>query len=784
MMRLAGMFFATLIAMPVSAETVQVSSGEHEDFTRLVFKIDPAREWALQTNAQKAELIVNGSSITFADSIVFDRIPQTRLVSVAQTSDSMASRYQMNLGCACVVTAFAYLDTYIVVDIHDSDGPLPPDPIIASVMETQRIKPLLVPLDVQENAYVMPSSTARTTAGLEEPSAIVDPVAVDTKPTEVSQTDTTDDELAKIVSEARTKLLEQLTFAAEMGLLDFEGGHDPVTDQPMETVDTTVSEVVLDEGVGEQRETIEETLPGRLLEDQFTITTVYERDTRHIEGPLNHGLIHCPTDEQLDIGSWSTENSFSDQLSILRSGLLKEFDDPDLQVAERLVKLYIRYGFGAEAVSYLQDYGAVIEDADLLRDMAAVMDGKSAKPDGPLAKAESCAGAAGLWSMVGLYPELTTSELHERSILAAFAELPADVRRTIGPRLSLAFSNRNFVGSARLVSDILERAPGDHGDYQRLNSARYARDNGDIDAAKNIYQDLVARNSGATIIALIELAQMLLDEEYSAPASLVEDLGAAADEVRGTKEGFELRRLEGLWLQNIGGGMAALELIAKERAVEDLNAEKLGMIAGEILFKMSPDTDGQMQYVRSINEYLYLIDGNADNAVLLLDIGTKLIEAGLPNMALDIIHPLVVQGDIPAKVMSAKGLLANFDPDSAIRQLAGLTGDEVREIRIQAFLNLGAFEKTLQELSKLGDKPHFDLELTWYPGDWTVAAQQNVFAKEILDRFVQVENPYPDSSTLGVEVVENAALTLAETTALLQRSSAVSEELSALFNAD
>ncbi len=772
MIRVLWFMLAVFLASAAGAKTVRVTSGEHEGFTRLVFAIDPATDWALEQVPQQATLVFKDTSLSFKDSTVFQRIPKTRLLSVAQAKNHDETRYTLSLACPCDVQAYAYQNAYIVVDILDSTGPLPPDPVFEFIKESQTIPPLPQIPEPQDEAYTFPEALRRPPPALEEPSTIVDSPIPEVLPVNVNHevAGNAEDDLKTTVDEARTKLLERLTFAAEMGLVDFEEGRAPSVDTPETEPEAETAETP----------TPAEVAPETPVEDQFVITTVYERDSRqHSENP-NLGLENCPSDARLDIASWSDGSDFSDQLSKLRSGLLKEFDTPNPEAATALVKLYIRYGFGVEALEYLKDYADDIPDAALLRDMARVMDGDSALPDGPLVNAAGCAGAAGLWSLVGMYPDISEGDVKENTVLSAFSELPPDVRRAIGPRLVQAFTELNLVGSARLATEIMERAPGEKSDFEQLATARLARDEGNTDAAEVIYRDLVSRNSGASITALIELAEMLLEEDKPAPLSLVADLGAAADEVRGTKDGYALRRLEGLWLQKTHGGLAALDLIAKERGIAGLDSGILDQVAGEIFREMSPEVDGTAAYVKAVSSYLYLLENVKNKKPLMLDIGEKLIEAGLPNMTIDLLEPYKSTEDRAVNLILAKALLADFNPAEALAVLENIEGQESVETRIQAFLNLGDFQHAFAELGKLEDGNHFQPDLAWYPGDWALAVKQDPYAARILQK-ISLHTAVPSVSPQPEGVGGDSKPSLAETTALLQRSSAVSDELASLL---
>lgn len=379
-----------------AAENVVVTSGEHEDYTRLVFATSPNREWRLEFGENSAILVFPQQDLVFADEKIFTRIPKTRLVSTSSRMRRGISEYQIALACDCDVSAFSYLDAYIVVDISDRSDPLivtpnarhtAPAPLSSSLIEGEHKPPEFVSwalpvaptynggLDkvnlVQQGDDLEVLGLAPTQESDAPPSDLQD-----NKP--ASENVTTEFEDFELVSEdtvqqavevARSSLLQQLTLAADQGLLDLnEPGSDP---QP-----ATIGEdvVVIEEILTEQQRPENK--------NQVLIQTVYSRDTNQAAKDDVPASNHCPTDESLDVASWGSGVDFSGEISIARKRLLGEFDEPNSIELERLVKTYIRYGFGAEAISYLSNGNLEISKQRLLRDLAAIVDGKSAWPDG------------------------------------------------------------------------------------------------------------------------------------------------------------------------------------------------------------------------------------------------------------------------------------------------------------------------------------------------------------------------------------------------------------------
>ena len=158
---------------------------------------------------------------------------------------------------------------------------------------------------------------------------------------------------------------------------------------------------------------------------------------------------------------------------------------------------------------------------------------------------------------IGFHIYSGSQNLKAESIIDAFAELPPDIRRLFGPRLVSAFVGREYGALGRQVADILERAPGDHGDAHDLTVGNLMETEGKEAEAGEEYQALFEDNTIVATDALIELATLELDQDRPPSSHLLMDLGTAANVERGTQRGAALRRLESLWMVKSGNEAGA-----------------------------------------------------------------------------------------------------------------------------------------------------------------------------------------------------------------------------------
>ena len=748
----------------VLSQQVAVTSGEHDGFTRLVLELDPALDWRLEDRTGIATLIVEGAPVDFDTSRVFDRISKARLGGLSTEKTGTDSRLTLQLGCPCSVKAFPYLARYIVLDISDpemrptarpvtavvpSDQPPPPD-----MMERRTtLPPLLTPPDRMPSPLdALPAAKAETT---------------DEVPPDMSADGT--DDYAGLVEEARTRLLEQMTMASETGLIDLSEALPPADPAPAES------------GVEPNRESppIETVADKPQNGSQFAVSSVFDRDKRVSGVEKNQGDQACPAESLLDIASWTPEGPFSDRLAELRGDLVLEFDRIDPQAATQIAQLYIRFGLGREARMYLDEYKDIIPDAALLAEMAFTAEGDKI-PDGEiLAGASGCSGLAGLWSAVATRQAGDMSEETAASIVATLSELPPDLRRLFGPRLFKVLVEAGFPELAQRTSDIIERAPGADDPFQRLISAELARDRGELAEAERLYRGLIVPRSNASLRALVELAEMRLKNDMQADRTFVADLGAAADEQRGTLDGRILRRLEVLWTAKTDGPEKSLELV--ERTVKKYPDSRnfFREVAVQVFSITLPRAELAEENLTAMIRYENLLGTPQQNPETFLQLATVSLEAGLPDLSIRLLQPLAQSGDDKVSILMAKSSLQSFEPVAALSILENIDNDAATILRVRSYLELGAFGSALSEIDKLKEPDRFPVLPEWYPGDWVDAANNNEAAAEIRDTFasgIDIGEPQilPD--------ISSGPVSLEKTRAVLARGKAVEQRFSEILS--
>ncbi|MBV1927602.1 MAG: hypothetical protein KUG62_10620, partial [Rhodobacteraceae bacterium] len=127
--RLPVLIASLFIANPLFARIIEVRSGEHDTFSRIVLNIPAGTEWILKQVEKQAELSLQLPDIQFDTSQVFSRIPRDRILGLSQLQSGKALR--INMGCLCKAVGFMQDGTLLVIDIQDPKTPISsPSPIM------------------------------------------------------------------------------------------------------------------------------------------------------------------------------------------------------------------------------------------------------------------------------------------------------------------------------------------------------------------------------------------------------------------------------------------------------------------------------------------------------------------------------------------------------------------------------------------------------------------------------------------------------------------------------
>lgn len=427
------------------AQTIRVQSGDHPGFTRLVLPIGADREWNLDQDLNgRWDLTLTPSVDGFDTSAAFNLIQRTRLTGLTATQV-----LSLELACACTVTSFRHDARYLVIDIADPD-PNAPAPEIAD--------PEVADPGASDRAAAAAALPNLATL-LGSPDGLPDIAApsVDAAPPVVAESPEHTAPNPRL-AEAAQIMAEQLARAAASGLLDIAPQQEMTTgdptdetrqspDVPLDAEAPAIETAATPDPHGAPIEPPSGPLPIR-AETAFDTTLPSELP---IGSPPAEAS--CANDPFV-IADWSDGDSLFQNLGALRRDLYDERDVLTTDGAMELAQHYLYYGFGAEALYWLEQLAD--PPVELLH-VAALVDGAETAPFLTVDSTDSCTQGELLWRyMAGAVTSPLTAE-DTAAIQRAFGNLPPGLRDHMGPRLAMRLVEDGYAGTARNIRDVLHR---------------------------------------------------------------------------------------------------------------------------------------------------------------------------------------------------------------------------------------------------------------------------------------------------------------------------------------
>jgi hypothetical protein len=548
------------------------------------------------------------------------------------------------------------------------------------------------------------------------------------------------------IEAARDRLLAQLTKAAEQGLLT-------LSDQP----ETPPAPAPAAEEAGAheaaapahaEADAAQSPKAPAAPEPQLQVRTaidIAQGDSR-ARPPAETPDIICIPDSALDIGSWSTDAPFSDQLGERRRALVGEFDEANPDAVIGYAKFMLSFGLGVEARNALETFGATVAPPAMLMDMAAVVDGDASSPVGALRAGLGCPGFHGLWAAASaaLAGDLDGATVDPDALRLSLSMTPPRLRARLAIPVAAAALEAGRITEAEILAGLAARAepPAPDGDAMltvlmaRIDAAR-----GEWRRAEPALEELTKKTSPAGIEAMIRLVEIRLARGLSTPTGLAENMEAIAYSQGASPTG---RRLLGAAAQARAAGeglapaLAALAALA--RRADDPTAAQAA--ARTILIDYQPEASQAAAYADGVLKYWSLVGDDAGGDPARVAVARRLVAFGLDNIAEDLLTPALARGDAPARLLAAESAMATR-PGHALSLLADLPGPEAALLRAQALSALGRHSDAAAEAVRTGDAD-LAARYAWLAGNWSAAAAAGKLDRRILAAWMSGATEMPE----------------------------------------
>lgn len=736
MMRLLMGALAWLtLAGAAMAQAVNVLSGEHDGFSRLVFDLPERMAYEISLSDREGRITFERSGLQWRTDSVFDLVPRDRLDGIEAGLGEKT--VVLSLNCDCEIDTFWHGRAFLVVDIRDPSGKPEKTPSLA--------KQDLVPLSLEAGSRGR--AALLVSAGLDGPRA----------PEPAPENQETDKDLdGGAISESRGRLIKQIGRAASQGLLS------PRTMLGRKPEPAPASRAV------RQDPEPEPPAPKR-PNIQLRAETSIDRDMGAV---LMSGLgmgstTACLDPAGLNLSDWGTDAPFHAQVGPLRARLLGEFDRPERDTVLELARTYIYFGFGAEARQVLRQLGQGAAPERVLHDMADILEMGHAGMSSSLSGQMDCAPSVALWSALS-YPEFPRdASLDADGVLRGFSALPSHLRAHLGPDLARRMAEAGYAADSRRLRRILTRTPEIATPDAALLEAEAALEDGE--EAEAALELIVSENSEPSAEALLSLIRHRLKQETEISYETAQLAGAYAHEHRGQPLGKDLQAAYLSALAASGAFDEAFEGLARVTTEEAAQADEIRASLVDLLTRRADDYEF-LQYAFSEAKAAGKIDPETANAA-----AARLLELGFADAAAQFVAP---ETEGPAgqrrRLLRAEIALSQDRPREAEAALLGLAGAEADLLRAEARSKAGEHDVAKRLFAGIGRAGEARRE-AWLASDWQALADDEDPARGGIAKLKLADSEAPEVDEDGI---------LARNRALIDQSLETRDAVRALLDAN
>ncbi|SOC06838.1 hypothetical protein [Rhodobacter maris] len=723
-MRLLALFLAGLLALasPGVAQQIDVRSGEHDGFSRLVFMFPPGTGWRTE-RVEGGYRLETETPRRFDLANVFRLIPKDRIRAVSADLDERS--VFIETGPEVHLESFQLPIGAVVIDIADGADTTP---IAAAGMQPGPVPPARSYRPEPNQGYLDLYWAGRPAAPQPgpPPGDAGEGITAEVAPKPAPPPEPSP-EFTRLVAPdprinaAELALIDQLGRAASQGLITMQmpadaPAHEATHDGPAPTAELAAehapdtshaaatqggdatghpSAAPKEEGLALQSETVID----RDMAALFDASRLTE---------LGHS---CPSDRGYDLQSWLSEAPPAQQISEARRDLLEEFDKPRAESLEHLAQIYIALGFGAEAHALYPAFG--LDTPPRIAALADLVEGNRPPPRPEFGAQISCNGKAALWALLALPEPPAKAMVNFGAVVRAYAALPGDIRNLIGPQLSARLIEVGAPDVAATVRSMLARAPVNTATALDVIDAQIDLSAGKVATATERL-DRVAKSGNETAAEALALSiETKLSEGVAIAQADVENASALALQLRGSPLGAQLTRAAILGEGSTGqfdAAFHALELwdTPEEDAVRERTRNDLVAMQAKL-----PD---DKRFIETFFRHRNAWSPEQIAPEVQVALADRLARIGFWISARTVIAP-ETRGTPGGRLALARAALAGHDAAAAYSHLIGLDGENAAQLRGEALSLLGRHDSAEQAFAEAGDTTS-QTEAAWRAGDW------------------------------------------------------------------
>tara|TARA_R110002094_G_scaffold16487_16_gene28057 strand:+ start:2103 stop:4367 length:2265 start_codon:yes stop_codon:yes gene_type:complete len=682
MVLLATVVFA---ATMVRAEPAIVQSGEHATFSRLVTTLPKGTRWNVRQNGPEVTLELQGFDGGFATERVFDYIPRDRIADLRQSGGKLV----LTLNCNCGVSAFVDQERFVVLDIASPGVTLSTPFIVNQATLNNRLalaggKPDgRNPTTQNDLSSRGPRPLARGPISTEESLALRD----------------MQDQLIRELSLATTRGM--LKPAYDLPDLQNRQSQIDVSSLPMPAADFEEA------WEGPQRMGF-----GSNMRISSSLDGLDTRSATDQEDAPGAGV--CISDATVDLARWGDDRPFHSQVGSARQALYGEFDTLDRSAAQHLARIYLSFGFGAEAIQILTLENPLRPEDQVLVDLAEILEWGHASNPEFLTRMTGCLGDAALWALLANAELDTGIDIEPEAALRALNKLPPHLRQILAPQLAGRLRKYGDIQGAENAMRSLTRLPEHLPPAARLAQAQLAIEQGYNDKATTQLRAVAEENTKESPEALIALVEVNLKDNQPIDTKTAELVAAYAKELKGSEIGDELRRAHVLALVKSGQFDAAFS--TNVALGGDLDGEPANDLRLVLLSELTQNADDIVFLDHALKF--------SDRDVARLDLDKKLaltqrlLDLGFAEASQRVLATAPPRPrNAQRQLLAAQIAIALQQPFKARAELIGLDGADANQLRAEASEMAGAHDQAYAHYRESNDSEDA-MRAAWLAEDW------------------------------------------------------------------
>ncbi|MFD2172955.1 hypothetical protein [Rhodobacter lacus] len=771
-MRFLALFLAGLLALasPGAAQQIDVRSGEHDGFSRLVFMFPPGTGWSTE-RVEGGYRLETETPRRFDLTNVFRLIPKNRIRAV--TADVNARSVFIETGPDVHLESFQLPIGAVVIDIADGADTTP---VAAAGMQPGPVPQARSYLPTPNQGYLDLYWAGREAAPQPGPQPAPEVSAAQVIPTTPRTAPASEPEPTRLnrpdarIDAAELALIDQLGRAASQGLITMQmpaarpenGQAEPHGEtQAHEPPEHAAAEPSTPDHA--PAPDAEHSTAPATSEEALALQseTVIDRDMAALfdADRLTELGNSCPPDRSYDLQSWLSDAPPVQQISEARRDLLEEFDKPRAEALDHLAQVYIALGFGAEARMIYPSFG--LEIPARIEALADLVDGRQPKPRPEFAAQISCNGKVALWSLLAMPEAPAKAMVNFGAVVRAYAALPGDIRNLIGPQLSARLIEVGAPDVAETVRSMLARAPVDNATALDVIDAHIDLSEGKTAAATERL-DRVAKSGSETAAEALALSiETKLAEGAAITEADVDNASALSLQLRGSPLGDQLTRATILGEGSTAKFKDAFRALNNWDASQD---SKLRDRTRNDLVAMQAKLPDDKLFIETFFRHRNEWSPEQLDPAVQVALADRLARIGFWISARTVIAP-ETRGTPPGRMALARAALSGHDAAAAYSHLLGLEGEDAALLRGEALSLLGRHDSAEQAYAEAGDTAA-QTEAAWRAGDWNHIADSG---SETQKKFLAL---FEDQAATAGATGGATAGPIAEANDLLARSEA------------